>query len=210
MQALSRLPLTCGTPLSPRISLPTLKAGTTGLVSALNTIGNGDTHRALVVGSDKREAKAAYFYEMWFGDAAASVLVGDSDIIAEFKGSYSISHDFVDHYRGEDRQYDYMWEERWVRDEGYSKIIPEAVEGLFNKLSISMEDVDRLVFPCFFKAEHRKISAKLGAAPDKVQDNLHEVCGETGAAHPLVMFVKTLEEAQPGDRILLAGFGQGS
>jgi len=42
-----------------------------------------------------------------------------------------------------------------------------------------------------------------------VADNLHEVCGETGTAHPFVMFVKALEEAQPGDRILMAGFGQG-
>ena len=163
----------------------------------------------LVTASDKRETKAAYFYEMWFGDGAASLLVGDTDVIAEFKGSYSVSLDFVDHYRGARNQYDYMWEERWVRDEGYSKIIPSAVNGLFQKLSLTMDDVDKLVFPCFFKAEHRDIAQKLGAVPEKVADNLHEVCGETGAAHPLVMFVQALEQANPGDRILLAGFGQG-
>ena len=146
---------------------------------------------------------------MWFGDGAASLLVGDADPVAEFLGSYSVSHDFVDHYRGADRRYDYMWEERWVRDEGYAKIIPEAVTGLLKKLSITMEDVDTLVFPCFFKAEHRNIAKKLGAAPDKVMDNLHEVCGETGAAHPLVMLVHALEKARPGDHILVAGFGQG-
>ncbi len=73
------------------------------------------------------------------------------------------SHDFVDHYRGDQKRYDYMWEERWVRDEGYSKIIPEAVSGLFNKLSISIENVDKLVFPCFFKTEHKQIGRKLGA-----------------------------------------------
>jgi NAD(P)-dependent dehydrogenase (short-subunit alcohol dehydrogenase family)/uncharacterized OB-fold protein/putative sterol carrier protein len=135
--------------------------------------------------------------------------VGDSDVIAEFKGGYSVSHDFVDHFRGSSERYDYMWEERWVRDEGYSKIIPEAVNGLFKKLSITMDDVDTFVFPCFFKAEHRKIAAQLGATPEKVPDNMHEVCGETGAAHALVMFVQALEKAKPGDRILLAGFGQG-
>jgi len=186
-----------------------LKSGTTGLVTALSMIGQGDVKQALVVASDKRETKPAYFYEMWFGDGAASLLVGDNDVIAEFKGSYSVSHDFVDHYRGAHNTYDYKWEERWVRDEGYSKIIPEAVNGLFDKLSITMDDVDRFVFPCFFKAEHRKIATKLGAGPEKVMDNLHEVCGETGAAHPLVMFVKALEESSPGDRILLASFGQG-
>jgi 3-hydroxy-3-methylglutaryl CoA synthase/NAD(P)-dependent dehydrogenase (short-subunit alcohol dehydrogenase family)/putative sterol carrier protein len=186
-----------------------LRAGTTGLITALSTIGKNGNSRALVVAADKREAKAAYFYEMWFGDGAASVLVGDSDVIAEFKGSYSVAHDFVDHFRGEGKTYDYMWEERWVRDAGYSKIIPEAVTGLFNKLSISMDDVDKFVFPCFFKAEHRKIASQLGARADKLVDNMHEVCGETGAAHPLVMLSQTLEQAKPGDRILLAGFGQG-
>ena len=186
-----------------------LRCGTSALVTALEAVKSGERKQILVTASDKREAKAGYFYEMWFGDGAASLLVGDSDVIAEFRGSYSVTYDFVDHYRGVGKQYDYMWEERWVRDEGYSKIIPEAVNGLFHKLNITMDDVDTFVFPCFFKAEHRKIASGLGAGPEKVVDNLHEVCGETGAAHPLVMMVYALEQAKPGDRILLAGFGQG-
>ncbi len=186
-----------------------LRAGTTGLISALQQVQSGEVENALVVASDKRETKAAYFYEMWFGDGAAAVTVGNSDVIAEFKGSYSVAHDFVDHYRGSVNRFDYMWEERWVRDEGYAKIIPESVSGLMNRLSLSAVDIDKLVFPCFFKAEHRNIAKKLGMTPDKVVDNMHEVCGETGAAHPLVMFVHTLEQAKPGERILLAGFGQG-
>jgi len=186
-----------------------IKCGTSALITALDVVRGGEREKILVTASDKRETKAAYFYEMWFGDGAASLLAGSDHVIAEFLGSYSVTYDFVDHYRGAQRRYDYMWEERWVRDEGYSNIIPEAVNGLFNKLSISMDDVDTFVFPCFFKREHRKIAQELGAAPEKVLDNLHEVCGETGAAHPLVMFVYALEQAKPGDRILLAGFGQG-
>jgi len=187
----------------------TLRAGTSGLVEALSAVRSGDRRRVLVTATDRRLTKTAYFYEMWFGDGAASLLVGETGVIAEYLGSYTVTYDFVDHYRGSPRLYDYMWEERWVRDLGYSRIIPEAVSGLFDKLSISMDDVDRFVFPCFFKAEHRNIAKKLGAPPEKVMDNLHDVCGETGAAHPLVMFVHALEEARPGDRILLAGFGQG-
>ena len=186
-----------------------LRAGTSALITALDGVKAGERHRILVTASDKRETKAAYFYEMWFGDGAASLLAGDTDVIAEYLGSYSLSYDFVDHYRGAQKRYDYMWEERWVRDEGYSKIIPQAVTGLFEKLSISMEDVDTLVFPCYFKGEHRKIAQRLGAEPGKVVDNLHEVCGETGAAHPFVMLCHALETAKPGDRILVAGFGQG-
>ena len=186
-----------------------LRSGTSALITAFETVSSGERKQILVTATDKREAKAAYFYEMWFGDGAASMLVGSKDVIAEFLGSYTVTHDFVDHYRGAENMYDYMWEERWVRDEGYSKIIPEAVSGLFKKLSITIDDVDTLVFPCFFKREHANIAKTLGATSEKVVDNLHEVCGETGAAHPLVMLSYALEQAKPGDRILLAGFGQG-
>jgi 3-hydroxy-3-methylglutaryl CoA synthase/NAD(P)-dependent dehydrogenase (short-subunit alcohol dehydrogenase family)/putative sterol carrier protein len=186
-----------------------LRSGTSALITALDVVRGGEKRQILVAAADKRETKAGYFYEMWFGDGAASLLVGGQGVIAEYLGSYSVAHDFVDHYRAADRKFDYMWEERWVRDEGYSKIIPQAVTGLFKKLSITMEDVDSFVFPCFFKTEHRNIARKLGALAEKVVDNLHGVCGETGAAHPLVMFIHALEKAKPGDRILLAGFGQG-
>ncbi|MBW1837258.1 MAG: SDR family NAD(P)-dependent oxidoreductase [Deltaproteobacteria bacterium] len=185
------------------------KAGTTALVTALGTIKGRAKKNILVTASDRRETKTAYFYEMWFGDGAASILVGNTDVIAEFKGSYSLSYDFVDHYRGALKKYDYVWEERWTRDAGYSEIIPEAINGLMKKLDINMDQVDKLIFPCIFKAEHRKIAKNIGAAPEKVVDTFHEVCGETGTAHPLLMLVSVLESAQPGERILMAGFGQG-
>ncbi|HSO20014.1 MAG TPA: 3-oxoacyl-[acyl-carrier-protein] synthase III C-terminal domain-containing protein, partial [Desulfosarcina sp.] len=185
------------------------KAGTTALIAAMDTVAAGSRKCMLVAAADRREAKAADFYEMWFGDGAAALSVGGEDVIAEFLGSYSVAYDFVDHYRGAGNAYDYTWEERWVRDEGYAKILPEAVNGLMDKLGIGMDDVDRLVFPCLFKAGRRNIARMLGADASKVADNLHEVCGETGAAHSLLMLCAALETAQPGDRILAAGFGQG-
>ncbi len=185
------------------------KAGAGALITALDAVKGGERHQVLVAAADRRETKTAYFYEMWFGDGAAALCVGDEHVIAEFLGSHSVSYDFVDHYRAAGEKYDAMWEERWARDEGYAKIIPEAVNGLMDKLGITMDDVDQLVFPCFFKAEHRKIAATLGAGKDKLADNLHDVCGETGTAHSLLMLTKALETAKPGDRILVAGFGQG-
>ncbi|MBW2611219.1 MAG: SDR family NAD(P)-dependent oxidoreductase [Deltaproteobacteria bacterium] len=185
------------------------KAGSTALITALETVKSGDRKNVLVAASDKRETRAAYFYEMWFGDGAGAFTVGSTDVIAEYKGSFSVSHDFVDHYRGAQKTIDYMWEERWTRDAGYGKIIPEAVNGLLDKLGLTMDDVDKLVYPCFFKGDHKKIAAKLGATPEKLVDNLHDVCGETGTAHPFLMMMAALESAKPGDKILMAGFGQG-
>ena len=185
------------------------RAGTTGLLTALDVVKSGNRKGILVTASDRRMTRPANFYEMWFGDGAAALAVGDKDVVAEFLGSYSLTYDFVDHFRGSWCQFDYTWEERWLREEGYSKFIPEAVNGLFKKLKITMDDVQKFVFPCIFKAEHRAIAKKLGATGDKLVDTMHEVCGETGVAHPLVMFVSALETAKPGDGILLVGFGQG-
>jgi 3-hydroxy-3-methylglutaryl CoA synthase/NAD(P)-dependent dehydrogenase (short-subunit alcohol dehydrogenase family) len=186
------------------------KAATTALITAIESVSSGAKKNILVTASDRRETKTAYFYEMWFGDGAASLMVGDTDVIAEYKGSYSLSADFVDHYRGADKKYDYVWEERWTRDAGYGTFIPRVVNGLFDKLGITMDDVDKLAFPCFFKGDHAKIARQLGAGPDKLVDNMHDVCGETGAAHSFMMFIAALEQAKPGDRILMCGFGQGA
>jgi 3-hydroxy-3-methylglutaryl CoA synthase/NAD(P)-dependent dehydrogenase (short-subunit alcohol dehydrogenase family)/putative sterol carrier protein len=186
------------------------KASTSAMIAALEAVKSGARKNIMVTASDRRETKAAYFYEMWFGDGAASLIVGDTDVVAEYKGSYSLACEFVDHYRGSDKKFDYFWEERWARDAGYGRIIPEVVDGLFRKLGIGMADVHKLVYPCFFKNDHRKIAREMGATPEKLVDNLHEVCGETGTAHPFVMFISALENARPGERILMIGFGQGA
>ena len=115
----------------------TQKAATTALITALEAAGGGFRRNVLAVASDRREARAGSVYEMLLGDGAAAVLVGHDEVIAEFEGSHSVSHDFVDHYRGAERRFDYTWEERWVREEGYAKIIPQAVNGLLAKLEIA-------------------------------------------------------------------------
>ncbi len=49
---------------------------------------------------------------MWYGDGGAALLLGTKEVvIAEYRGSYSVSRDFVDHFRGRmNREYDYGWE----------------------------------------------------------------------------------------------------
>ena len=49
-------------------------------------------------------------------------------MIAKLVGHHSVSMDFVDHFRGDEIEFDYGWEERWIRDEGYSKIVPPAIK----------------------------------------------------------------------------------
>ena len=55
-----------------------------------------------------------------------------------------------------------------------------------------------------------KQMAKAAGIDDKaVRDPLGANCGDTGAAHALVMLVAALERAKAGDKIMVVGFGQG-
>lgn len=187
-----------------------LKSATTAVIAALESVKSGDKKNIVVAAADHRKTRSASFYELWFGDGAASLLLGSENVIAEYKGSYSLSADFVDHFRGAGKEFDYTWEERWIRDEGYAKIIPQAVNGLLAKCKLTIKDIAKVVYPCFISREHKGIAKKLGMAKEQLVDNMHEVTGETGAAHPLVMLVSALEKAKPGDKIVVASFGQGS
>lgn len=186
-----------------------MKSGAGALLAGLNAVKSGDYQGVLVAAADRRRTKSAWFQEMWYGDGGAALLLGTKDVIAEYRGSYSVSRDFVDHFRGMNREYDYGWEERWVRDEGIGKIIPEACGGLLKKLGIPGKEIAHFVMPCVFGREAASVAQKLGIDKSAVADNLHVLCGETGTAHALVMLVAALERAKPGEKILLAAFGQG-
>jgi uncharacterized OB-fold protein len=53
------------------------------------------------------------------------------------------------------------------------------------------------------------MAKKVGLAETAVRDNLDGQCGDTGATHALVMLVHALQDAKPGDKIMVVSFGQG-
>ncbi|MFH1241333.1 MAG: zinc ribbon domain-containing protein [Pseudomonadota bacterium] len=186
-----------------------IKAGTTALLSALEAVASKGANNILVCSSDSRLGRPASPQELIFGDAAAALLVGDEDVIAQFKGSYSITYDFVDHYRGEFAKFDRQWEDRWIRDLGFDQLIPEVIKGLLEKYRLKISDFTKVVYPCHYSAARKSLDKTLGIAPEAAQDNLQAEMGDTGTPHALVMLVRALEEAKPGDKILVVSFGSG-
>ena len=182
------------------------RAGTSGLLNALRGAAAGDT---LFVAADKRRTQASGPQELQFGDAAAAFTVGSADPIAEFLGAHQLSTDFIDHYRGGDSKYDYNWEERWIRDEGYFKIAPRAIAAALADTGLEPAAVDRFILPALIRGVPQKVAALAGIAPGAVRDTLQAQLGEAGTAHPLVMLVDCLQDAAPGETIMVVGWGQG-
>ena len=184
----------------------TQRAGLSALADAL---GGSGAAPVLVIAADKRRVKAASPLELSSGDGAAAFLVGEGDIIAELVARANRTVDFVDHYRGDGVAFDYTWEERWIRDEGYSKIVPATVKDLFAKAGVTGADIAHFCMPCTLAKVAGSVAKKTGISETSVRDNLADVCGDTGAAHALAMLAHALEDAKPGEMILVAGFGQG-
>jgi hydroxymethylglutaryl-CoA synthase len=186
-----------------------IKAGTSALLAALEGAESKRTNNILVCSADCRLGKPASPAELIFGDGAASLLVGSQDVIAEFKGAYSTTYDFVDHYRGEFAKFDRQWEDRWIRDLGFGQLVPEAINGLLEKYQLKISDFAKVVYPCHYVAARKKLNKTLGISPEADQSNLQAELGETGTPHALVMLISALEEAKPGDKILVMSFGSG-
>jgi 3-hydroxy-3-methylglutaryl CoA synthase len=186
-----------------------LKAGTTALLSALESVESGRTKNLIVTASDSRLGRPASGEEMILGDAAAAFVVGGEDVIAEFKGAYSITCDFGDHFRGEFAKYDRKWEDRWVRDAGFDKFVPLVINGLLNRYGLKITDFKKVIYDCHYAAERTKLNKMLGISQDVEQGNLQAEVGQCGTAQTLLMFANALGSAAPGDKILVVSYGSG-
>lgn len=183
------------------------RAGTAALLEALGmAAGQGET---LVIASERPRGKPASVQEIGFGAGAAALSVGSERVLATLLGSASVSATFVDHFRSADNRHDYYWEERWIRDEGYLKLVPRAVAAALSQAGVDAAQIDHFIMPSPFKGIASALARQLGLRAGVEADALDEACGYTGTAHALLMLAATLEKAKAGETILLIGFGQG-
>ncbi len=184
-----------------------LRAATSALTAAIDAAAGGTT--TLLAAGEHRLAKAASTQEMQYGDGAAALVIGRGQPVARLLAAHTETVDFVHQFRGRDRAHDYAWEERWIRDEGYMKIVPAAVSATLKAAGVEAGAIDHFCMPCTLARVTPALAKRIGIPEGAVRDNLAAVCGDTGAAHPLVMLAAALEDAKPGQRILVAAFGEG-
>ena len=187
----------------------TQRASLSALTQAMARVrtGGGDT---LVLAADSRRTSAGSAQELEYGDAAAALLVGTQGVLAEYLGSGTVTADFVDHFRAAGEDLDYHWEERWVRDEGITKLVPRAVRAALEQAGAKAAEVDHFIFPTTFAKMDQQLAKACGMRPEAVVDNLGDAMGDSGVPHGLLLLAHVLEKAQPGQVIVLAQFGSGA
>lgn len=190
-----------------------LRSGTTAMNFALDAISSGRASSMLVTASDMRLSPPSGMTEQALGDAAGALLLGKDNVIVEVQGSYSISDELAATWRGETDTFIRSWEDRMTMDESYSKVMPEAMEGVMKKCGLSPKDFAKVVFdPPGDVRRHGRVAGELGFEPAQLLDpgGLFMSVGLLGSAMSFTMLVAALEQAKPGDKILFASYGNGA
>lgn len=187
-----------------------LRSGTTALRMASDTVKAGSAGRVLMTASDLRMGNPQEGLDQTLGDGAAALLIGDRDVVASIEDSYSISNELLDVWRANGAPHVRTWEGRFVYEKGYLNILPKAVTGFMEKSGMEVKDISKAVFNAPDLRRHRQMAGILGFKPDQVQEPFFDRMGNTGTAYSVMMLVAALEEASPGQKILLANYGDGA
>ena len=187
-----------------------LRAGTTALKSALDSVAAGSAKNVLVVASDNRQGAPKGEAERTSGDGAVAFIISEDAVIAEQAGSYTITENMMDTWRSAGDQFVRSWEDRFAIEEGLERIMGEAVSGFMEKEGVSVKDVAKLALYSPDARRHGQLARHLGFQPEQVQDPLFGRMGNTGAAFSLMLLAGALEDGSPGQLLLTVAYGDGS
>jgi hydroxymethylglutaryl-CoA synthase len=187
------------------------RGATIALNLAAGMVKSGSAKSIMITASDCRLGTPQSDLEQRFGDAAAALLIGDSNPMAVIVDSTSIFDEFSDEWRLEGDQFVRSWEERFTIAQGYMRVTQEAVSEFLKAHVLTPKDFSKVVL-CGPDPRSQAILAKgLGFdVPTQLQPLLFDTVGDSGTTAPLLMLAAVLEKANAGDRILLVNYGDGN
>jgi hydroxymethylglutaryl-CoA synthase len=170
----------------------------------------GGTDATLVVAADLRTGLPGSPDEAGGGDGASAFLIGGEEqgpVIAEYLGGASVTDEFVDRWRTPGDVRSKVWEERFGATK-YLELGQEVWKRALAETDLAPGDVTRAAVAGTHARAVRTLGSKLGAKD--VVDDLSAVVGNTGAAHPGLLFTSAIEQSSPGDVVALIVLADGA
>ncbi len=187
------------------------KAGTEALQAAFGMVGSGMMPYAMAIGMDTAQGRPGDALEYTAAAGGAAYVVGLREhSLAYLEASASYVTDTPDFFR---RPYQHYPEHggRFTGEPAYFKHITNAVTTLLNELGYKPTDFAAAVFHQPNVKFPQRVAQILGFSKEQIQTGLlSPQVGNTYAGSSMLGLTAILDEAQPGDRILLASFGSGA
>jgi hydroxymethylglutaryl-CoA synthase len=187
------------------------KAGTEAIQAAIGLVGSGMADYALGIGMDTAQGRPGDALEYTAGAGGAAYLVGPAaEALAVFQHTLSYVSDTTDFWRRPITHYP-SHAERFSGDPGYFGHVKPAAEAMLAAMHASPADYDYVVFHQPNPKFPTRAMEELGFQPAQWKTGLLVAeIGNTYAGSALVGLSAVLDEAQPGQRILLVSYGSGA
>jgi len=187
------------------------KAGTEAFQAAIGFVGSGMADYALAIGMDTAQGRPGDALEYTTGAGGAAFILGPvEDSLAAIEASFSYVTDTPDFFR---RPYEHYPQHgsRFTGDPAYFKHVLAAAEQLMESLGVTAKDYTAAVFHQPNPKFPEKAAKMLGFKPAQTRAGmLCPVVGNTYAGSAMLGLTAILDEARPGDRVLMVSYGSGA
>jgi hydroxymethylglutaryl-CoA synthase len=187
------------------------KAGTEAFQAAMGFVGSGMADYALSIGMDTAQGRPGDALEYTAGAGGAAFVLGlAEESLAVIEGSFSYVTDTPDFFRRPYQHYP-QHGSRFTGDPAYFKHVLAAARQLMELLNTKPEDYAAAVFHQPNPKFPERAARTLGFAKEQTQTGLLcPMVGNTYAGSSMLGLTSILDNAQPGDRVLLVSFGSGA
>jgi len=187
-----------------------IRAATIALKTAWQSMESNRKGDILITASDFRLGYPGGNLEQILGDGAGALLIGNKDVIASIDGYYGVFENFIDMWRADRDTFVQSWEDRFIHSEGYLRVMSEVIHELLKKYGLQPKDFSKLIFNAPDGRRHAELARTLKAPKEVVADHLFNIVGNTGVASILLSLAAVLDTASPGDKLLIANYGDGA
>jgi len=187
------------------------KAGSEAMLAAMALVGSGMGEYGLAVGMDTAQGKPGDALEYTAAAGGAAYLIGpEEESLAKIEGALSFVTDTPDFWRRENQKYPEHGG-RFTGQPAYFKHIRNAVQGLLAEVGKSPEDYAAVIFHQPNTKFPKRAARELGFTPAQLERGLLAPrIGNTYAGSSLIGLAAVLDQAEPGQWILMASFGSGA
>ncbi|HEY8515049.1 MAG TPA: OB-fold domain-containing protein [Candidatus Binatia bacterium] len=186
-----------------------LRAATTALLAAIDQVKAG-ARKVLVAAGDCRTPEPDSMNEQSNGDGGAAVVVGRDDVLAEIVETVSLSDEFLGSFRTDEQAYVKSFPGFDLKL-GYGRQLAAVLQAILAKTKIEPAALSSVVIAGPNPRAPQGVAKGFGLdAKKQLADTLWGTIGDVGCAQPLLLLSATLEQAKPGDQILVVGVGDGA
>jgi hydroxymethylglutaryl-CoA synthase len=187
------------------------KAGSEAMVTAMALVGSGMGEYGLAVGMDTAQGKPGDALEYTAAAGGAAFVIGPAEeSLAEIEGALSFVTDTPDFWRRENQKYPEHGG-RFTGQPAYFKHITNSVSQLLAELGKTPQDYAAVIFHQPNTKFPQRAARDLGFTPQQLEKGLLSPrIGNTYAGSSLIGLSAVLDQAQPGEWILMASFGSGA